>query len=458
MLVTGALIKLIIPAIPLAFLFILVAITIPTNVNFMKSISHRFKFPKEILAVLEGESLFNDSIAIVMFDLALTVSITGEFSFSESIEEFIFIILGGILVGFILGFIIVQFRIFITRRNLENPPMMVILQLITPFVVFIIAEEYINVSGILAVIVAGMIHIAEQPVLNLKSTKLQVISNSTWDVVEYVLEGLVAVILGISIPSVIKNIIKGNESALGYLILIALLLYCIVIGLRYLWIMINPKTFKVENNYMTKNAYRTIFALGGVHGTITLAIALSLPEYVENDILSRNDVIFIATIVILISLIVPVILFPFLLNRKETDQSKYDFQSARLNMISHAISQLELLKDDSNYNSLGVVLRTLRGQLIMLNEENLPIPEKNKTEEIFAITTAMEKKIVDEMINENKIHKEVADFYKLYIEHFNKRSFKAMIIKFKIWLINKKIKRKSKFNNNVTEYFSSFMK
>ena len=63
---------------------------------------------------------------------------------------------------------------------------------------------------------------------------------------------------------------------------------------------------------------------------------------------------------------------------KEEDKSKYDFESARLNIITYTISQLELLMNDTNYKSLGVVLRTLRGQMSILKEESSPRPEKNK--------------------------------------------------------------------------------
>ena len=127
--------------------FTLVIITILVTGVFMKIIIHSipltiiFKFPKGILAILEGESLFNDSIAIVMFDFVLAASLTGKFSLSEYVSEFLFIIIGGIVVGFVLGVIIVQLRIYITRKDFENPPMMVIIQLITPFIVYIIAES-----------------------------------------------------------------------------------------------------------------------------------------------------------------------------------------------------------------------------------------------------------------------------------------------------------------------------
>ena len=457
-LVTGVFMKIIIHSIPLTIIFILAAMTIPTNVNFVKSISSRFKFPKGILAILEGESLFNDSIAIVMFDFVLAASLTGKFSLSEYVSEFLFIIIGGIVVGFVLGVIIVQLRIYITRKDFENPPMMVIIQLITPFIVYIIAEDYAHVSGILAVIVAGMVHIVEQHLLNLKSTKLQVISNITWDVVEYVLEGLVSIILGISIPSIIKGIMKENKSMFWELILIAILLYFIVIGLRYVWIMINPKTFKLEKENISKHLYRSIFALSGVHGTITLATALSIPDKIPGDVLSKNDLIFIATIVILISLIVPAIFFPLVLNKKEEDKSKYDFESARLNIITYTISQLELLMNDTNYKSLGVVLRTLRGQMSILKEESSPRPEKNKIQEIFNFTTEMEINIVDEIVREGKVSKEVGEFYKLYSK-YNKKRLSSFIAEIRIWLIKKKLKRLYKKSNyNSTEYFNEFMK
>lgn len=441
--ITGMLINLIFPRIPLTMTFILIAMIIPTKAGIVESISNRLQFPHSIFHILEGESLFNECIAILIFDIALKAFTESEFVIGELVYEFVFALLGGLVVGIILGFIIIKIRQWLAKNNFENPSMMVVIQIITPFVVYMIAEKYLHVSGILAVIVTGMIHGLEKPMLNLKSTKLQLISDNTWDLIDYLLNGIIAIYLGLSLPSIIANIGEGIDFTIWELILISVLVYMVVIALRFLWVLIQPRKFKVGGEHKINSVKGAIiYALSGVHGTITLLIALSIPVLITDTemFILRQELIFIAALAILISIVIPTMVFPVIFTKKDKKASTDAFKDVRREMIYHTIFELERVNDKKDYNLMSVV-NTLRSQLVFLDEPNTKRIDKDEIENILSKTTEIELKAVDELIKENKISKNSGLLYKKYTTYSNKMNMASLIVKFRMWLIKKKIKK-----------------
>ena len=459
--VTVILINLIFPNIPIFTIFILASMVIPTNSGVIKSISENLQFPKDALHILEGESLFNDSIGILMFDLALSASIANTFHLHESIFEFLYVILGGLIVGIILGFIISHFRYWIVKNNFENASMMVIIQIITPFVVYLIAEEYIHVSGILAVIISGMVHGYERPILNLKSTKLQVISDSTWNVIDYVLDGLVALMLGISLPEVIINISVYNLKEFRNLILISVLVYLVVAFLRFLWVTLQPNIFREnEEESISKSINGLIYALSGVRGTITLVIAFSIPIITDTGkvFLFREELIFIAAMVILISLITPTIVFPVVIPKKDENDNIYDFNEIRKKMINHTIFEMENNNKYKDDYSLTIALKILRDQLMFLDDEYTQRGNREEIEKILDETTKVRIKATEELVNQNKISKNVGIFYKAYLMHLNKKDIVSALVKLKIWRAKRKLKVSSNdYKSDKDKFIEEFL-
>lgn len=440
--ITGTLIKFIFPGVPGFAAFLLTAIVIPTNAGIVKSIVDRLEFPEDVMAVLEGESLFNDSIAILMFELALAANLTNTFHLGKNIYKFIFAVVGGIVVGIILGFIIIKIRYWITKNDFENESMMVIIQVITPFVVYIIAEKYLHVSGILAVIIAGILHRMEKPILNMKSTKLQVISDSTWNILIYVLDGTIAIFLGISIPDVIRTIIIYDFNELIYLILLSIVVYVIVAVLRFLWVTFQHDKFSEEKGI---NKFKTgiIYALGGIHGTITLVIALSIPVINNsgNPFLFREELIFISATVILISIVVPTIVFPLIIRKKDSDTGKYAINEIRKEMIHYTIDEMKKNSAYKNTYSLNIVIKMLKDQLSFFDPNYFKSGDREEIENILDKTTEIEIQAIDELVRENKISKNKGLFYKMYIVHANKKDFISWFIKVRLWLLKRRLSK-----------------
>lgn len=236
-----------IPSIPLAAAFGLAAILSPTDVVAVSALSGRVKMPKGILRLLEGEGLMNDASGLVAFKFAIAAAVTGAFSLTQAAFSFVLISAGGLLSGVVISFLIIRFRLFLRRLGMQDVTMHMLIQILTPFVIYLAAEE-IGVSGILAVVAGGITHAVEQDRLESTMVKLQIVSSSTWNIILFILNGLVFVILGAQIPDVVSVIFNdtafNNMMVIGYIIVITLTLMI----LRFLWVLF----FGTASGFLTR--------------------------------------------------------------------------------------------------------------------------------------------------------------------------------------------------------------
>jgi len=157
-LVVGALINWLIPPISLAASFALAAALSPTDYVAVSALSKKIDLPNKVVHIIEGEGLMNDASGIVCFKFALAAALTGTFSIFNATINFFFVALGGVIVGLILEMVLINFEKWINSLGMEDLTVEVLLQILTPFVVYLISEEVFNVSGVLAVVAAGMVN------------------------------------------------------------------------------------------------------------------------------------------------------------------------------------------------------------------------------------------------------------------------------------------------------------
>lgn len=304
------------PTLPLALAFALAAIITPTDAVAVTSITSKLQMPAKIMNALKNESLFNDASGIVAFDLALTTFLTGKFSVIDGIEHFLVVFLGGLLVGILLGAVTVSIRLFLIQQTMNPAAVIIPYNLLTPFAIYLIAEG-VGLSGILAVVAAGLVHGLSQSRFRLSSTQLQMENKTAWQIVENMLNGFVFVLLGATLPTVWLNIVHSEFNELPRLLVLGIILYLFGIFIRYIWIRFGFAELGVKK---TKKIHSAAFinAIAGVHGTITLAMAFSLPLTAFGQSLPfRDAIIFVAAEVIIISLIVPTVILPFILPKKK---------------------------------------------------------------------------------------------------------------------------------------------
>ncbi|NUU80306.1 Na+/H+ antiporter [Paenibacillus xylanilyticus] len=417
--VAGYAIHWLIPTIPLPAAFALAAILSPTDAVAVGAMAGRVHLPKSIHRLLEGEALMNDASGLVAFKFAIAATVTGVFSLAEASFSFLIIAIGGLLVGAVLSFLLIRLGVWIRRLGMEDVTIHMLLQILTPFVIYLVSEE-IGVSGILAVVAGGIIHAIERDRTESVQLKMQVVSASTWSVILFILNGLVFVILGVQIPDVLStifvNVSFNNLQVLGYVGLISLLLLL----LRFVWIYL----FWQGNEWFRKKSpigkprlqEISIISLSGVRGAVTLAGAFSIPYVLQDGspFPERDLIIFLAAGVILFTLIAASVFLPVLAknDEKTTDGSQQTTErKAKDIMLNAAIRAVKSeMTDENKAAALAVVsdlskyIRQAAGQLTAGKRKDIL---KQETA-INLIGTRAERREIENMLDENVIASEAA--------------------------------------------------
>ncbi|OME49901.1 Na+/H+ antiporter [Paenibacillus odorifer] len=426
-LIAGYSINWMIPTIPLAAAFALAAILSPTDAVAVSAIAGRVHLPKSIHRILEGESLMNDASGLVAFNFAIAAAVTGIFSLPKASISFVIIALGGLIVGAILAFLLIRFSVFIRRLGMEDITVHVLLQILTPFIVYLISEE-IGVSGILAVVAAGIIHAVEKDRAVSPQYKLQLVSASTWSVLLYILNGLVFLILGLSIPDVIEVIYRDtavdNLMVIGYVLAITLLLFV----LRFIWVYV----FSLAGaglQKMEKSSIKSmlILTISGVRGAVTLAGAFSIP-FVLGDgspFPERDLIIFIAAGVILMSLLIASIFLPILAGKEEPVAEPGDTeveQAAKSKVVAAGITLLQSMMTEESKESALPALSEFKEKVYSLNREdqaNDPALENFRRLGVEARIVGLhaERKELSQLLANNEIPASVALKMEEFLDH-----------------------------------------
>lgn len=463
----GIFIHFLIPEMPLSVSFALAAVISPTDLVAVKSITQGLDFPKNMMNILEGESLLNDAAGVVAFKVAVLATVTGFFSIKEAGIQFLITALGGIIVGSILGYVIIKIRLSLHKWNLEEIPMVIVIQIMTPLFVYFASEE-LGVSGILAVVMAGIAHGIEKEHLQNTTTKLRIISDNTWYVLEYVLNGFVFTLLGFLLPGIYQGIVTKNEKIALNLTFIAILIVVILFIIRFIWVYLwhssfiktkkNPlnnffigflgfKNEEDEKDDTSRWKYSLIVATCGVHGTFTLATALSIPFYLDNkDMFPMRDIVlFISSEVILISLLLATVLLPILLkkNVQKSENLLSDGEAYKL-ILKEAILKLS----NEKAQEVQPVIHDLNEQLVDLEKGILNTPDNKIINMMIAEADNQGLIAVNKLLNDGKISGRAFELYRFYItksrKSVQKSIFKIVKLKVSMWIIDRKVKTEVK--------------
>ena len=196
----GFLIYFIIDGIPLPLAFAFAAVLSPTDAVAVKSIAGSVKLPRNVNTIIEGESMFNDASGLVAFNFAIVAQLTGVFSIGDIAAGFIYISVGGLLLGVIAALVISLATTQFKKIGITEPNFYTLVQMLTPFVVFLLAE-HIGLSGILAVVACGMAMTVLAPkLMTVSEANIRFTSEGAWSTFLFTLNGLVFVFLGMELP------------------------------------------------------------------------------------------------------------------------------------------------------------------------------------------------------------------------------------------------------------------
>ncbi len=320
----GFFIHWLIPTLPLAVAFALAAIVSPTDPVAVSSISARFPIPKRVLHVLEGESLLNDASGLVCFRFAVAAAITGAFSLPAATLTFVWVAVGGVVVGTAITFVMLSAKAWVTRRLGEDSGSQVLVSLLIPFAAYEAAES-VGCSGILAAVAAGItMSYAELSGAALAMTRMQ--RTAVWDTVQFALNGIMFVLLGEQLPAIFSEALQAvqqsNQHNPWWLAVYVLAINLGLASLRFIWVWVSLQlAYFLATRHGTaqrpKPNWRLVAAMSvaGVRGAITLAGVLTLPFTMSDGtpFPARDLTIFLAAGVIILSLTAASLLLPHLL-------------------------------------------------------------------------------------------------------------------------------------------------
>lgn len=416
-LVIGFLTHKLIPSIPLSAAFALAAILSPTDIVAVSAMSKRVRIPKSVMHLLEGEGLMNDASGLVAFNFAVAATVTGVFSLGDACLSFLEIAIGGLAGGAILAFLIIRLRLYIRRLGMEDVTFHMLIQILTPFAIFL-AIEHLHLSGILAVVAAGIVHGMERDHEKSPTITLQIVSRSTWTVLLYILNGLVFLLLGLQIPDILNEIFKdpnfNNIKVIDY----ALIITASLLALRFIWLyLLEWSRWKLKKEDSAKPEIRmtAIATLGGVRGSVTLAGAFSIPFVLADGSLfpERSLIIFIAACVILVTLVIASIFLP-IITRSENDEAENncDEMEKRALIRTHEAALRavrEALNEDNKDAALSVMTEYNRSlQQLEVKNEMDPVAAKKVETEIRLQALEAESRYIAKLVEEKRLDKEMA--------------------------------------------------
>ncbi|WP_238942657.1 cation:proton antiporter [Planococcus beigongshangi] len=322
----GFFIHWLIDEIPLAAAFALAAILSPTDPVAVNGIAKRVRLPKKVLNLVRGESLINDASGLVAFNYAITAVVTGYFSWQEAALDFSYKFVAGGILGLVLALLLIGIRLALRRQGIIDVTFHTLLQILTPFFIFIISEDVLHASGVIAVVVAGIIHSLVREQTATLVAEEQVLTENIWTILLFILNGIVFLLLGMSIPASMSGILENPEMGLGLIFSYVIAIGLVILGIRFIWAYL----FSIyEYNYGkiapdSKPSFKTslLVSLTGVRGTVTMVGVLSIPLLLENGdgFPQRSLLLFLAAGTILFTLILATVSLP-LLNRLPKEQS-----------------------------------------------------------------------------------------------------------------------------------------
>ncbi|TDM12232.1 cation:proton antiporter [Macrococcus lamae] len=461
----GYIIQWLLPAIPFAACFALAAIICPTDAVAVQAIAKGRKLPKGLMTILGGESLLNDAAGILSFNIALIALTTGQFSAQDAVMQFITTTIGGLVIGAIIGTAFVQARMWLIRTGFYNEFVFILIQLLTPFVIYMVAESF-HVSGVIAAVIGGLIHGIERDRISQATTRLQLGYDNTWGLLSTVMNGFVFTMLGYIIPEVTMHMVNTESRHLGeitfYTFLIALLVYLF----RFVWVFIlydkffipvsrferilNNESVSTSEKRPSRFKYSLIATVCGVHGTISMAIALTLPTTIVNhqSFATRDDMLFIAAGVVIISLIVAQISLPLLTSSEERiNISKLSFREARMMMKEQGLTYIHRNTVLENSVIASNLTRQYATQINFFKEVDDNEQSLRELSRLQAIAMNTETETLDELIQTGKITESTFNNYVIYVERT--RNFASSSFLAKLSFIFKMRKRRANFINQI---------
>ena len=327
--------------------FLLGAVVSPTDAVAATSIARRVGMPQRIVDLLEGESLVNDATGLLALQFGVQMVMEGTApTLGHAIGQFAWLAAGGIAVGLAIGFVVSWLEQWV-----DDGPVEIAVSLIVPYATYLIGDA-VKASGIIAVVACGLMMSRRSSSFFSPRVRLQAFA--VWDSLEFLLNGLVFVLIGLQLPYVLAGI-KGQSKA--ELVEEAVVFSAVLIVLRMLWMFPASSAAwwvrtRIGHQQYDRPAASEVFVVGwtGMRGVIALAAADSTPMTLNDGspFPQRNMILFLTFSVILVTVVVQGLSLPRLirmLKLQTRERGLCEEGEARHLMLQAAI---EFLKERKN--------------------------------------------------------------------------------------------------------------
>jgi len=325
--------------IPLVFSLLLGAILSATDPVAVISLFKRLGAPERLTILVEGESLFNDATAIVLAKILLLIAIASSGAQTNSVfsglTDFLFVFLGGLFVGVLLGWL----TGLLLGTVHSDPSIEITLTTILAYASFLVAEEWLHVSGVMATVAAGLM-LGSWGKLKV-SASVRSYVHHFWDYMGFVATALIFIMVGMRVEF---SSIVNSADILGW-VLLAMFLSRVIIVYSLI-----PLVNRLPHSQVTSRAYQTVMVWGGLRGAIALAIVLSLPEFPYFD-----TFVAVAMGAVLFTLLVQGLSMEWLVHKLGLDKPPIADQVAQaigdVSANKHALSRLPELHSGGQFDS-----------------------------------------------------------------------------------------------------------
>lgn len=298
--------------------------------------------------LLSGESLINDASGVVSFNFAIAAALTGTFSAADAARSFAVLFFGGIAAGVVLGWLAAVTMRALRNYGFENAAVRVLYEVLMPFVVFLVAER-LGVSGILAVVATGLVMARTQPKLvSSIQAEYRLVSNSFWEVIVYVINGVVFTLLDMQLVTAFSPAVQGSFGILRLLRTMAFVTFLVVL-VRFVWVSALELPHHDERGkrctcHIGETLRQSLVTtIAGPKGAVTLSIIFTIPPTMPDGspFPERSLIIFLTAGVILLTLAPADLTLPRLAPAEASEEDERAVYAASIKVLELTIAELE---------------------------------------------------------------------------------------------------------------------
>ena len=417
----------VIPSIGLAAAFALGAALGPTDAVAVTSLSKQVNIPDRQGSILKGELLLNDASGIVSFQFAIAAAVTGSFSLLNATGNFFVEFLGGIAVGALLAYI-GKFLVNKARSlGVENTTFHVLFEILIPLLVYSIADA-VHVSGIIAVVVAGLINVISPHAIGPSISRMNIVSSSVWRVLTFALNGFVFVLLGTQLPQAMvhtwDDVTFSNFTLIGYVVALTLLLYVV----RFAWVCASDWLYTCRRGKKHSEKFKLdlrkslISTLAGAKGTITLSILFTIPYFMDGARFPQRDlIIFLGCGVIVCTLLVATFIVPLIAPKKvsESEEAAREREAElKIDILRSVVEELTARQTPDTRRATRSVVSSYNDRIERIKEQHgFDEDEDEAYSDLRIRAIGWEREFVKKLAEQDDIDSEIALKYLKRLKH-----------------------------------------